>query len=68
MTSSITGLLPSINILNNLSNYVEEEYYQEDILPFLIQILKALPAALNEEEIKIAKKEDMINLFQVLKV
>jgi len=66
--NTINGLLPSMNIFNNLSDFVDEEYYQKKVLPYLLNALKSLPNSLNEEEIKQAKKEDINSLFYVLKV
>jgi len=66
--TTIAALLPSMNIFNNLSDYIEEDHYQKKVLPYLLEALKSLPSTLNEEEIKQAKKEDINNLFKVLKV
>ena len=66
--TATTGLLPSINILNNMNSFLEEDFYHEEVLPLLMKAIKSLSATLNEEEIKLAKKEDIVSLFQVLKV
>lgn len=66
--TATTGLLPSINILDNMNKYLEEDFYHDEVLPRLMKAIESLAATLNEEEIRITKKEDIATLFQVLNV
>lgn len=61
-------ILSTVEIFNQLQNYVDEEYYNKEILPNVLEMLKTLPAQLNDEEIKAAKKEDISKIIKLLHV
>jgi len=63
---TMNNLLPSLNFFYNLANFLEDDFYQQQIVPHLTNVLKELPKTLNKEEIKHAKKDDINNLFQIL--
>ena len=65
---TMNNLLPSLNFFYNLANFLDEDFYQGKIVPYLTEVLKELPKTLDKEEVKHAKKDDINNLFQILQV
>lgn len=65
---NINAVLAAVEIMNSLANFLEDEFYNKEIMPEVVTTLKTLPANLNEEEIKSAKKDEIQKLIKIVHV
>jgi len=65
---TMDNILMGVDILAQIGQSLEDEYYRKNIEPEIFNIIHAFPSIIDQEEIKQAKKDDIIQMIKSIKV
>lgn len=67
-TKTIHHILLGVDILNHIGQSLEDAYFKKNIQPQIFNIMHSFPSIIDPEDIKTAKKDDIIQMIKSLKV